>query len=98
MDTGASTHLENVTGNDGFCDERRPSTSAIQTGLTASDCVDFEGVHTQRLITDDLRVVEMKRPNVLMHSRFSKALFSSAAALRDDGAWSHFNEDPHLGT
>lgn len=87
VDTGASTHLDNNTGDDRFCDERRPSTSAIQTGLTASDSVDFEGVHTQYFITDDLRVLEMKRPNVLMHSQFRKALFSPAAPLRDDGTW-----------
>ncbi|KAL1528827.1 hypothetical protein AB1Y20_010150 [Prymnesium parvum] len=52
IDTGASLHLENHTGEAGFQGARRPSTTHISTGMTARAPVDFEGYHVQYVLGD----------------------------------------------
>jgi len=98
VDTGASLHLENHTGEKGFLGARRPSTTHISTGMTAHAPVDFEGCHVQYVLGDapDYPIVRMERRNVAMKANFRKALWSPSVAYKESGTQSHFNGRPHL--
>ncbi|KAL1500045.1 hypothetical protein AB1Y20_012729 [Prymnesium parvum] len=99
IDTGASLHLENYTGEDGYKGLRCPSSTNISTaGMTERSPVDFEGRHVQYVLGDapGYEVIQLERPNVAMRSDFRKALWSPSVAFKESGIESYFNARPHL--
>ncbi|KAL1519346.1 hypothetical protein AB1Y20_022872 [Prymnesium parvum] len=66
VDTGASTHLENVDGCDGF-QTREATNATVSTGLSSKSPCDFMGTHVQYMLgcAPQYDIVAFRRPTVL---------------------------------
>lgn len=86
------THLECHAGRDGFV-ETRPTECTVSIGLSTRSPCDFIGTDEQYALSalPDLRVIKMRRNNVLYHATFRKYLFSTAQAWAEDN-----NTDAHF--
>ena len=92
VDTGASTHLEN--GPAGFI-SRKATHATVSTGLSSRSPCDFSGAHEQYMLgtAPDYEVIRFRRPDVLCHSTFKRALFSVRAAWEESRIKARFEDD-----
>lgn len=91
VDTGASTHLENSPA--GFT-TRKSTCATVSTGLSPRSPCDFEGTHEQYMlgVAPTYEIIRFRRPDVLCHNTFKRALFSVRAAWEESRINARFED------